>query len=128
MAEHITNRVFFYNTILYNSQAEKAIYRRVLLNFMLKIDAISDEIPRTLGLPILPYRGKTVQLHNGKTTKPIGTFYLQWQIYNDKKVYETKFLVIKDSQFDMLLGRSSIKKYKLGKMDGDIEKRLQYRC
>ncbi|KAL2812511.1 hypothetical protein BJX63DRAFT_243960 [Aspergillus granulosus] len=128
MAEHITDRVFYYNTILYNPEAAKAIYRRVLLNFTLKYDAISDEIPQVLGLPILPYYGKAVQLHNGKTAKPIGTLHLQWQIYNGKKAYKTKFLVIKDNHFDMLLGRSSIKKYKLWKEDGDIEKRLQYPC
>ncbi|KAJ0425120.1 hypothetical protein BJY00DRAFT_308452 [Aspergillus carlsbadensis] len=128
MAEHITDRVFFYNTILYNPQIEKAIYRRVLLSFMLNIDAISDEIPRVLGLPVSPYSGKAVQLHNGKSAKPIGTLHLQWKIYSGEKVYKTKFLVIKDSHFDMLLGRSSIKKYKLWEVDEDIEKRLQYRC
>ncbi|KAL2845646.1 hypothetical protein BJY01DRAFT_180218 [Aspergillus pseudoustus] len=126
MPNDIIDRVFFYDTKLYNPQTEKPIYRRVLLSFMLNIDAISDEIPRVFGLPISPYKGKAVQLHNGKFADPIGTFQTRWQIYNGKKVYKTEFLVIKDSQFDMLLGSSSIRKYKLWKEDADIEKRLQY--
>jgi hypothetical protein len=126
-SDHITDRVFYYNTVLYSPQTEKPIYRRVLLSFVLSIDAISDDIARVLGLPILPYNGKAVQLHNGESAKPIGTLHLQWKIYNGKRVYKTKFLVIKDSHFDMLLGRSSIKKYKLWEVDGEIEKRLQYR-
>ncbi|KAL3490123.1 hypothetical protein BJX62DRAFT_207743 [Aspergillus germanicus] len=127
-SDHIIDRIFFYDTILHVPQAEKVIYRRVLLSFKLKIDAISDEIPRAMGLPIHSFSGKAVQLHNGKTATPIGIFPMRWQLYNGKKIYKTKFLVIKDSQFDMLLGRSSIKKYKLWEEDGDIERRLQYRC
>ncbi|KAL2869831.1 uncharacterized protein BJX67DRAFT_347078 [Aspergillus lucknowensis] len=127
LSEKITERIFFYDTILVGPQTGRIIYRRVLLDFAVDVDAISDEIHQVLDLPILTYRGQKVLLPNGNSVWPIGTLEVKWQFYDGKKKYKTKFVVIKDSHFDMLLGRSSIKRYKLWEVDSDIKRRLQYR-
>ncbi|KAL4878733.1 hypothetical protein BJY04DRAFT_194991 [Aspergillus karnatakaensis] len=124
-AEIIQDRIFFYDIVVYGLSAEKVIYRRTLLDFDLEINAISDEIPRALNLPIEPYRGSgMVKLPSGKSVQPVGTLVLRWQLYNDDNLHTTHFLVIKNSHFDMLLGRSSIEEYKLWEWDREIQARL----
>ncbi|KAL4867945.1 hypothetical protein BDV12DRAFT_170595 [Aspergillus spectabilis] len=126
--QNIKERIFFYDIMVFSPDPEKIIYRRTLLDFTLDLDAISDEIPHVLNLPIDPYRrSEEVKLPNGKYVRPIGTLDAKWQLYNGDKPHTTHFLVIKNSHFDMLLGRSSIKKYKLWEWDRDIKKKLQYR-
>lgn len=106
--------------------AKDVVYRRILLDFRVSIDAVSDEIPHLLGIPIDPYTGFEVQLPNGQYVEPIGTIQTTWKFYTGQKSHKTRVLVIKDSEFDMLIGRSSIQQYKLWEEDRDIWKRLQY--
>ncbi|KAL4932082.1 retropepsin-like aspartic protease [Aspergillus undulatus] len=121
----IALKIFTYDIELFGRERDKPVYRRLLLDFTVVINAVSDEIPRLLNRPVTPYNGKEVKLPNGVYVKPVGTLVIKWQLYKGKRAYKTKFLVIEDSLFDMLLGRPTIKKYKLWEEDRDIKKRLR---
>ncbi|KAL4994748.1 hypothetical protein BDV10DRAFT_144825 [Aspergillus recurvatus] len=123
-SEDITKKVFTYDIVLFARGREEPIYRCLLLDFHAVVNAVSDELPRLLNLPMEEYNGQAVRLPDGSFAKPVGTVELDWQIYNGKRPYKTKCVVIKDSQFDMLLGQPSIQRYKLWEEDGDIKKRL----
>ncbi|KAL2863167.1 uncharacterized protein BJX67DRAFT_266376 [Aspergillus lucknowensis] len=123
--EDITRKIFTYDMMVFGL-AEDVVYRRVLLEFGVNIDAVSDEIPHLLGIPIDPYDGFEVRLPNGLYVEPIGTVETTWKLYTGQRSHRTRFLVIEDSQFDMLIGRSSIQQYRLWEEDADIWKRLQY--
>ncbi|KAL4963070.1 uncharacterized protein BDV14DRAFT_93693 [Aspergillus stella-maris] len=123
LTENIRQRVFTYDIVLLGNEP---IYRRLLLDFNLNIDAISDEIPTLMNLPITPYDGLEVPLPSGALAKPIGIVKLKWRVYKKKRKFETTFLVIPNNHFDMLIGRSSIQTHKLWDADRDIRKRLQY--
>ncbi|KAL2814902.1 hypothetical protein BDW59DRAFT_154095 [Aspergillus cavernicola] len=130
VTKYITKKIFTYDIVVFSAEPEKVVYRRLLLDFQLKdtVDAISDEIPQRLNLPITPYKGAEVKLPNGHCVMPIGTLEAKWQRYEGEKLYTTKLYVIEKSYFDMLLGRSSIWEYQLWDEDRDIQRRLQYNC
>ncbi|KAL4963067.1 uncharacterized protein BDV14DRAFT_177132 [Aspergillus stella-maris] len=127
---------FIYDTEIYSSPLalesevehtnEKLIYRRLILDFddQKTTDAICDEIPQALNIPIKPYKGSEVQLPNGDWEMPVGTAEIPWKVYEGQRVYRTHFLVMKDSQFDMLLSRATIKRYKFWEEDKDVKGRL----
>ncbi|KAL3475420.1 hypothetical protein BJX99DRAFT_259366 [Aspergillus californicus] len=123
--EPIIEKPFTYDTVVFGQQPETVVYRRLRLDFQGSNDAISDEITHLLNLPIAEYTGSEIILPNGSFVMPIGTVQVKWKLYDGKKPYTTKFLVIKDSQSDMLLGRSSIQEYNMWERDGDIIHRLQ---
>ncbi|KAL4791893.1 hypothetical protein BDV19DRAFT_284889 [Aspergillus venezuelensis] len=123
--EEIRQRLFTYDIVLLGKKREKPIHRRLLLDFHLDVDAISDEIPTLMDLPIAPYDGLEILLHSGIAAKPIGVVKLKWKLYQKKRKFETTFLVIPNSHFDMLIGRSSIQRHKLWEEDKDILRRLQ---
>ncbi|KAL4780595.1 hypothetical protein BJX76DRAFT_360719 [Aspergillus varians] len=122
----ILQKVFTYDIQLFGTKNDKVVYRRLLLDFQVNTDAVSDEIPKLLNLPIAGYKGAEVRLPNGSSVRPIGALEIQWQLYKGNRQYRTKFLVIENSQFDVLLGRRSIQKYRLSAEDEKIQKRLQY--
>ncbi|KAL5040908.1 hypothetical protein BDW71DRAFT_192824 [Aspergillus fruticulosus] len=121
----ITQRTFTYDIILFGINREKVVYRRLKLDFQVQFDAVSDEIPRLVNIPITSYAGAEVQLPNGHWVKPLGTIEVKWQLYKGQQQYKTRFLVIENSPFDMLLGRPSIQSYRLWEEDNDIQERLQ---
>jgi hypothetical protein len=125
----IPERIFSYHTIVYDQARERKLYRRVLLDFNPKrnIDAISDAIQQDLDLTMEPYFGSKVEIPNGDVVMPLGIVDVTWQIYKGVRPYRTQFVVIKDSQFDMLLGRMTIKGYEFWKEDKDIRERLRLR-
>ncbi|KAL4775846.1 hypothetical protein BDW60DRAFT_176907 [Aspergillus nidulans var. acristatus] len=125
----IPERIFSYHTIVYDQARERKLYRRVLLDFNPKrnIDAISDAIQQDLDLTMEPYFGSKVEIPNGDVVMPLGIVDVTWQIYKGVRPYRTQFVVIKDSQFDMLLGRMTIKGYEFWKEDKDIRERLRFR-
>ncbi|KAL6235903.1 hypothetical protein BDW75DRAFT_208278 [Aspergillus navahoensis] len=122
---NITQRVFTYDIILFGNYTEKVVYRRLKLDFQVQFDAVSDEIPRLLNIPVTSYGGAEVQLPNGHWVKPSGAIEVKWQLYKGQNQYKTEFLVIENSPFDMLLGRPSIHSYRLWEEDNDIQERLQ---
>ncbi|RDW65827.1 retropepsin-like aspartic protease [Aspergillus mulundensis] len=106
---------------------EQPIYRCVLLDTSSFVDAVSDEFPRLLNVPMGEYNGGEVRMPNGFFVKPVGTLEVNWKIYKGKRPFRTKCVVIKDSQFDMLLGLPSIQRYGLFEEDEDNSERLTYR-
>ncbi|KAL4908384.1 hypothetical protein BDW74DRAFT_147362 [Aspergillus multicolor] len=112
---------------LYAPGREQPIYRCVLLDTASFVDAVSDEFPRLLNVPMGEYNGGEVRIPNGLFVKPVGTIEVDWKIYKGKRPFRTKCVVIKDSQFDMLLGLPSIQRYQLFEEDGDRSGRLTYR-
>ncbi|KAL4878727.1 hypothetical protein BJY04DRAFT_220794 [Aspergillus karnatakaensis] len=125
----IAKRTFTYNTILYKPAggAQGLLYRRLRLDFQVVFNAVSDQIPPELNLNISPYYGPDVRLPNGYVVTPVGELWVKWKLLETERTHETLFLVIKDSTFDVLLGRASIQEYKLWEEDKDILKRLEYR-
>ncbi|KAL4951074.1 hypothetical protein BDW69DRAFT_170797, partial [Aspergillus filifer] len=121
--EEIRRWIFTYDIVLLGTEP---IYRRLLLDFNLNIDAISDEIPTLMNLPITPYNGLEVSLPSGNLAKPVGIVKLKWKLYKKNRKFETTFLVIPNNHFDMLIGRSSIQTHKLWDFDRNIRRRLQY--
>ncbi|KAL5337871.1 hypothetical protein BJX70DRAFT_399144 [Aspergillus crustosus] len=127
-SEKTTHQIFTYDTILFTFDSGNPVYRRLLLDFRVSFDAVSDQIPPLVNLEISPYDGPSVRLPNGIDVTPIGTLCVKWQLFKGKRrSYETTFLVIKDLLFDMMLGRASIEKYKLWEEDNEIQKRLSFR-
>ncbi|KAI9376042.1 hypothetical protein BJX61DRAFT_491693 [Aspergillus egyptiacus] len=127
-AGNIMQNPFTYDVVVFGQTREKVVYRRLLLDFRCDFNLLSSAIQELLGLPVSPYDGSKIRLPNGAHVKPIGTLEMKWQFYNGKKTcYKTEFLVIQDndSYFDMLLGRASIREYKLWEEDTRIRWRLQ---
>ncbi|KAL2831694.1 hypothetical protein BDW59DRAFT_139849 [Aspergillus cavernicola] len=125
-SEDIPQKIFTYDVMLFGPQREKPVYRRLLLDFQGNLDTLSDDIARLLNLPFTPYNGAEVRLPNGSLVKPEGTLEVKWQLYEGSRPYKTKLLVIKNSDFDMILGISSIQRYKLWEEDCNIQTKLQY--
>ncbi|KAL4913781.1 hypothetical protein BDW62DRAFT_157973 [Aspergillus aurantiobrunneus] len=127
-SEEITQSILTYDIVMFGTESEKVVYRRLLLDCQVEFDAISDEIPRLLNLPIAPYNGLEVQLPNGNYVTPLGTSEVTWQLYKGTQQNTTKFLVIENSHFDMLLGRPSIQRYGLWEGDKNVQRKLKSFC
>ena len=123
--EEAAKGIFIYDIILFGIDREKFVYRRLKLDFHVQFDAVSDEIPRLVNIPITSYAGGDVKLPTGHWVKPLGTIEVKWQLYKGQHQYKTQFLVIENSPYDMLLGRPSIHNYRLWEEDNDILERLQ---
>ncbi|KAL4763104.1 retropepsin-like aspartic protease [Aspergillus foveolatus] len=117
--------IFIYDIILFGIDREKFAYRRLKLDFQVQFDAVSDEIPQLVNIPITSYAGGEVKLPTGHWVKPLGTIEVKWQLYKGQHQYKTEFLVIENSPYDMLLGRPSIHNCRLWEEDNDILERLQ---
>ncbi|KAL4776555.1 hypothetical protein BDW60DRAFT_86129 [Aspergillus nidulans var. acristatus] len=123
--KEITERIYVYDIILFGIEREKFVYRRLKLDFQVQFDAVSDEIPRLMNIPITSYAGGEVKLPTGHWVKPLGTIEVKWQLYKGQRQYKTEFLVVENSPYDMLLGWPSIHNYRLWEEDNDILERLQ---
>lgn len=94
-------------------QDEKVLYRRLLLDHQGYLNAVSDEVARLLGVPVMEYNGPPVRLPNGSSANPQGRIEVEWSIYKGSGHYRTEVLVIENNSFDMVLGASSIRDHGL---------------
>lgn len=122
--EETAEGIFIYDIILFGIESERFVYRRLKLDFHVQFDAVSDEIPRLLNIPITSYAGGKVKLPTGHWVKPLGTIQVKWHLYKGQHQYKTQFLVIENSPYDMLLGRPSIHNYRLWEEDNAILEKL----
>ncbi|KAL4821951.1 hypothetical protein BDW67DRAFT_149886 [Aspergillus spinulosporus] len=121
----IPEGLYIYDIVLFGTNREEFVYRRLKLDFQVQFDAVSDEIPRLVDIPITSYAGGEVKLPTGHWVKPLGTIEVKFQLYKGQHQYKTEFLVIENSPYDMLLGRPSIHNYRLWEEDNDILERLK---
>lgn len=112
-SEQISSNKRTFDVELGRYQGEKAFYRRLLLDRQGNLNAVSDEVARLLGVPVMPYNGPPVRLPNGYWAKPQGIIEVEWSIYKSISHYRTEVLVIENNSFDMVLGASSIRNHGL---------------
>lgn len=112
-SEQISSAKRTFDVELGRYQGEKVFYRRLLLDRQGDLNAVSDEIARLLGVPVMPYNGPPVRLPNGHLSKPQGIIEVEWSLYNNTSHYRTEVLVIENNSFDMVLGASSIRNHGL---------------
>jgi hypothetical protein len=55
---------FRYDITIFRPEDHRDVYRGLLLDYKLPLDAIFDEMPPVLGLALQPYTGSEVQLPN----------------------------------------------------------------
>jgi hypothetical protein len=96
-----------HDAVLFTPTDER-FYRRLLLDDTVETDIISDDIAHLLGTPVEKSYGAEVQLPDGRTVKSVGTIDTKWQIYRCQRVHNTRFHVVGDRRYDLVLGRLSI--------------------
>ncbi|KAL8819674.1 MAG: hypothetical protein Q9223_001945 [Gallowayella weberi] len=112
-------RVF--KTVLYLPN-ERTAQRMTFLDSGSDFDVVSQKVVDDFNLPIQPYTGVLAK-PLGSSYMPEGEITLSWHVSGFHKTYTTKFVVFsKDysEDFDILLGRFTIKEIGFYKKNGNI--------
>lgn len=86
-------------------------------------DVISQQVVNDLGLQSEEYTGEAARPVGGASYNPEGYITLDWHVSGRVKTYKTKFTVFNTAyseDFDVLLGRHTIKRIGFYKKNGDI--------
>lgn len=104
--------------------------RRMMLSFHMDVNIISDEVYRTLETELQPYDGDPIAVLGCPDRKPLGTVTAQWTFCGRTKPYRTVFYVVPNVEYDLLIGRPSMRQQELYRADPKIATRLNasYRC
>lgn len=83
-----------------------------------KVDVMSEDVAKSLGLSIETYIGRSLQPVGPKGTalNPIGKSIINWHARGFYKTYRTEFLVLDSTctqDFDILIGEHTIDEYNL---------------
>ncbi|OJJ43537.1 hypothetical protein ASPZODRAFT_123176 [Penicilliopsis zonata CBS 506.65] len=108
----------------------RALRRRLVLSFSTDVNIMSDTVYRRLEMDntsLKTYAGPPLPPVNGRADlKPIGTVEAQWAFCGrENNTYRMVFNVIRDLEYDMLLGTTAMKQLELYRVDSAIAKRLQ---
>jgi hypothetical protein len=103
-----------YDAVLFTPNDER-FYRRLLLDATVETDIISEDIAQLLGTPMEKGYGAEIQLPDGRTVKSVGVIETKWQIYRCRRAYNTRFHVVRDRRYDLVLGRTSISQLRLSR-------------
>lgn len=109
---------------------KKQLRRCMLLSFHADTNIISKEAHQRLGTCIEPCPGASVQVLGLGDRKPIGLAEVQWSFCGRSKPYRTTFYVVEGVEYDLLIGRPSMRQQELYRVDPAIAKKLResYRC
>ncbi|RDH27550.1 hypothetical protein BDQ94DRAFT_184506 [Aspergillus welwitschiae] len=79
---------------------------------------------------IEPYRGAPVPVLGRQDRIPDGIAEVQWSFCGRSKPYRTAFYVVEDVEYDLLIGRPSMRQQELYRVDSPIATRIHesYRC
>ncbi|KAF7591690.1 hypothetical protein BBP40_001198 [Aspergillus hancockii] len=115
----------FVYDVMVRSRSRNEIRRRLMLSFDAEFNIISDEMRRKLDAEMQPYHGLPVAVPGHADRKPLGTVEVQWTFCGRTKVYQTMFYVVRGVELDLLLGRHSMRKQELYRVDPEIATRLR---
>ncbi|KAF9892680.1 hypothetical protein FE257_001082 [Aspergillus nanangensis] len=123
-AHDLAHRDFIYNVVLPAATGGK-IRRRLLLDFKTDVNIMSYSTYQRLGLTADHYDSMVpIQRSGQPEVKPIATVGAQWCLYGDHKSYDTVFYVVRECEFDLLLGRPSVIEHQLYRKDAAVMTRL----
>jgi len=97
-----------YDVYALNPQKSSQLRRRLLLDFQGHGNFIADDIPESLELKIEPVSGAFRTAPRDSGIQPKGQITMCWSIVDAPKIYKTDFLVVTNTDYDILLGRDSI--------------------
>ncbi|GLA33081.1 hypothetical protein M752DRAFT_277151 [Aspergillus phoenicis ATCC 13157] len=109
---------------------KKQLRRCMMLSFHADTNVMSKEAHQRLGTNIKPYRGAPVPVLGLQDRILVGSAEYQWSFCGRSKPYRTAFYVVEDVEYDLLIGRPSMRQQELYRVDPAIAKRLResYRC
>ncbi|PYH67859.1 uncharacterized protein BO88DRAFT_72156 [Aspergillus vadensis CBS 113365] len=120
----------FVYDIMAGPPGKKQLRRCMLLSFHADTNIISKEAHQRLGTSIEPCPGASVQVLGLGDCKPIGLAEVQWSFCGRSKPYRTTFYIVEGVEYDLLIGRPSMRQQELYRVDPAIAKKLResYRC
>ncbi|GKZ31228.1 hypothetical protein AbraIFM66950_011519 [Aspergillus brasiliensis] len=120
----------FVYDVMAGPPGKKQLRRRMMLSFHTDTNVMSKETHRRLGASITPYSGTCIQVLGLQDRKPLGIAEVQWSFCGRSKPYRTTFYVVEEVEYDLLIGRPSMREQELYRVDPVIAKRLResYRC
>ena len=110
-----------FNIVIHASQ-DRNRRRIAKLDTASKVNALSEDVVKELGLTMEEYSGSDV-FPIGDPVRPIGKVKLEWHIMKRTKTYNTEFLVFTSDLsrgFDVLLGEDEIAKIGFYKKNNDV--------
>ncbi|PLB54103.1 hypothetical protein P170DRAFT_420877 [Aspergillus steynii IBT 23096] len=115
---------FIYDIMLLTRE-NSLIRRRMVVDFETDIDIMSEAVFRKLNVKMSGFTGNGITWWNRPSVKPLGTVQASWRVCGREKVYSTEFYVISDTEFDLLLGTTSVRKLGLYRADPGVATRLR---
>ncbi|PWY93055.1 hypothetical protein BO94DRAFT_554622 [Aspergillus sclerotioniger CBS 115572] len=100
------------------------LQRRMMLSFYSDVNIMSDEVSRKLDTDLEPYYGEPIPVVGHPDRNPLGTVKARWTFCGRAKPYRTFFYVVSNVEYDLLIGRPSMRQQELYKADPNIAKRL----
>ncbi|BCR96723.1 hypothetical protein AAWM_04708 [Aspergillus awamori] len=116
--------------VMAGAPGKEQLRRRMLLSFHADTNVMSKDAHQRLGTNIMPYRGAPVPVLGLQDSIPVGIAEVQWSFCGRSKPYRTAFYVVEDVEYDLLIGRPSMRQQELYRVDPAIAKRLResYQC
>ncbi|KAL4894552.1 hypothetical protein BDV59DRAFT_12673 [Aspergillus ambiguus] len=115
---------FIYDILIFTAVGGK-IRRRLVVDFRTDINVMSDSVYKRLNMIAGTYeKPLSITLPGRGEVKSIGTVVVQWCLYGDSKIYQTKFYVVRGWHTDLVLGRPSVREHQLYRKDAGVISRL----
>ncbi|KAA8650895.1 retropepsin-like aspartic protease [Aspergillus tanneri] len=114
---------FIYDVMLLADQ-NTWIRRRMVVDFETDINIMREAVYRRMKYRVQPYSGE-ITWWNRPNTKPLGKLKATLQICGRGRTYYAEFYVVKNAEFDLLLGRPSVREIGLYRADPAVATRLR---
>ncbi|GJP96709.1 cellulase family protein [Aspergillus niger] len=115
----------FVYDVMAGPPGKNQLRRCMMLSFHADTDIMSKEAHQRLGTSIEPYQGAPIPVLGLQDSKPVGIAEVQWSFCGRSKPYRTAFYVVEDVEYDLLIGRPSMRQHELYRVDPAIAERLR---
>ncbi|SPB46446.1 unnamed protein product [Aspergillus niger] len=115
----------FVYDVMAGPPGKNQLRRCMMLSFHADTNIISKEAYLRLGTSIEPYLGAPIPVLGLQDRKPVGTAEVQWSFCGRSKPYRTTFYVVEEVEYDLLIGRPSMRQHELYRVDPAIAERLR---
>ncbi|KAH8432751.1 uncharacterized protein LDX57_010377 [Aspergillus melleus] len=122
--EDLCQSDYIYDVMILTPRRSR-IRRRMVIDFETEINIMSEAVYKKLDTHIESFTGNDITWWNQSTVRPLGKCSASWTICGRERLYYAEFLVVGNTQFDVLLGRESVRQLGLYRADPWVATRLR---